>query len=77
MWNNLDGEMRRIADILEVPIDEECWPTWVDWVRLSAMKERAHMTAPEDTPGALEVDQSVLLPRVVNAIGINCSLLKT
>jgi hypothetical protein len=47
LWNNLDGEMRRIADILKVEVDEECWTEWVDSVTLAAMKNRAHKTAPE------------------------------
>lgn len=47
LWNDLDGEMRRVANILGVAVDENCWPHWVESVRLESMKERAHMTAPE------------------------------
>lgn len=47
LWNDLDGEMRRIADILGVSVDEKCWLDWIDSVTLKSMKERAHMTAPE------------------------------
>lgn len=47
LWDDLDGEMRRVADILDVTIDENCWPQWVDSARLDSMKKRADMTAPE------------------------------
>ena len=47
LWNSLEGEMRRIAGILGVAIDEESWQDWVDSVTLDSMKERADMTAPE------------------------------
>jgi aryl sulfotransferase len=47
MWNDLDGEMRRVAEALEVPIDEERWPEFVEAAGLPSMRSRAAHTAPE------------------------------
>jgi hypothetical protein len=47
MWNDLDGEMRRVATALEVPIDEDRWPGFVEAATFGSMKSRAAETAPE------------------------------
>ena len=38
---DLDGEMRRIAAFLDVPIDPSCWPEQVARCSFEAMKQRA------------------------------------
>jgi aryl sulfotransferase len=48
---DLGGQMRRLAHILEIPIDEGTWPTLVEAATFSAMKERAAELAPESTIG--------------------------
>jgi aryl sulfotransferase len=47
LWNDLDGEMRRVADVLGVPIDERRWPEFVDAARLRSMRARADVASPE------------------------------
>jgi len=47
MWADLDGEMRRVAAALGVPIDDSRWPGFVEAAGLSSMRSRAAATAPE------------------------------
>ena len=47
MWRDLDGEMRRMADVLRVTIDEARWPLFVQAATLDAMRARASDTAPD------------------------------
>jgi len=47
MWVDLDGEMRRVAAALGVPIDEDRWPGFVEAAGLASMRSRAADTAPE------------------------------
>jgi aryl sulfotransferase len=47
MWNDLDGEMRRVADILGVSVDEQRWPEFVDAARLKSMRAKADVASPE------------------------------
>jgi hypothetical protein len=47
MWADLDGEMRRVAAELGVPIDEDQWPRFVDAAGLTSMRSHAARTAPE------------------------------
>ena len=47
MWNDLDGEMRRVAAALGVKIDEATWPDYVDAATLKSMRGRAAKTAPD------------------------------
>jgi len=47
MWSDLDGEMRRVAAALGVPIDEERWPAFVEAAGFTSMKSRAADTAPD------------------------------
>ena len=47
MWADLDGEMRRVAAALDLPIDEDRWPAFVEAAGLTSMRSRAADTAPE------------------------------
>jgi aryl sulfotransferase len=47
MWRDLDGEMRRMADVLRVTIDDARWPQFVQSATLDAMRARASDTAPD------------------------------
>jgi aryl sulfotransferase len=47
LWNDLDGEMRRVAAVLDVAVDESRWPQFVAAATLESMRSRAHDTAPE------------------------------
>jgi aryl sulfotransferase len=51
LWNDRDREMRRVAAILGVPIDEERWPLFVEAAGLSSMRSRADETAPNAHSG--------------------------
>lgn len=46
LWRDLDGEMRRVADVLEVEVDEGRWPAIVEAATIDAMRSRAEVTAP-------------------------------
>jgi aryl sulfotransferase len=47
LWDDLDGEMRRVARVLDVPIDGRRWPEFVEAATLESMRARAGSTAPE------------------------------
>ena len=47
LWNDLDGEMRRVADALGITIDETPWPEFVAGATLDSMRSRAGDTAPD------------------------------
>jgi aryl sulfotransferase len=47
MWNDLNSEMRRVAEALAVVVDEEDLARFVDAASLSSMRSRATDTAPE------------------------------
>jgi aryl sulfotransferase len=47
LWADLDGEMRRVAAALRVPVDEEHWRGYVEAAGLASMRARAADTAPE------------------------------
>jgi hypothetical protein len=47
MWNDLDGEMRRVASALHVAIDERRFPEFVDAATLKSMRARASQAAPD------------------------------
>jgi aryl sulfotransferase len=48
---DLDGEMRRIAAFLDVPVDERIWPDLVRAATFGAMKANAGKMAPGATKG--------------------------
>lgn len=49
---DLDGEMRRIAAFLSIPVNEEIWPELVDAATFKSMKDKAQVTAPGTSFGA-------------------------
>jgi len=46
LWNDLDDEMRRVAAVLGVEVDERRWPAFVEAAGLDSMRSRAGVTAP-------------------------------
>lgn len=54
LWADLDGQMRRVADALGVPVHEDRWPTFVERATLSSMRARAADTAPNAHQGLWE-----------------------
>jgi aryl sulfotransferase len=52
LWADLDREMRRVVAALDVPIDEDRWPDFVEAATLDSMRSRAAHTAPEADVGA-------------------------
>lgn len=50
MWVDLDGEMRRVATALDVPINDR-WPEFVDAAGFASMRSRAANTAPDADMG--------------------------
>jgi len=46
MWGDLDAEMRRVADVLGIRIDEDAWPAFVEAATIDSMRSRAEITAP-------------------------------
>ena len=54
LWADRDGEMRRVAAALRVPIDERRWPAFVEAAGLSSMRARAADTAPDAHMGIWE-----------------------
>jgi hypothetical protein len=51
LWAQRDDEMRRVAGALDVPIDEDRWPLFVEAAGLESMRSRADLTAPESHLG--------------------------
>jgi aryl sulfotransferase len=47
MWNDLEREMRRVAEVLGVSIDERRWPQFVDAATLKSMRQKAAVASPE------------------------------
>jgi aryl sulfotransferase len=47
LWNDLDGQMRQVAEVLGVRVDEQVWSQMVDAATLTSMRSRAATTAPE------------------------------
>jgi len=47
MWSDLDGQMRRIAAILGVAVDESRWPQFVEAATLESMRARSAKSAPD------------------------------
>jgi hypothetical protein len=47
LWNDLDGEMRRVAAALGVDVAEPLWTELVDAATLDSMRARASRTAPD------------------------------
>jgi hypothetical protein len=51
LWADLDGQMRRVAEVLGVPVDENRWPAFVEGATLTSMRARAADTAPNAHQG--------------------------
>jgi hypothetical protein len=49
LQNDLEGEMRRLADRLGIVVAEDLWPELVAAARFANMRERAAVLAPETT----------------------------
>ena len=47
LWTDRDREMRRVAAALDVDVDEDRWPSFVEAAGIDAMRARAGDTAPE------------------------------
>lgn len=47
LWDDLDGEMRRVAELLGITIDEQRWSAFVEAATLDSMRSRASDTAPD------------------------------
>jgi hypothetical protein len=47
LWSDLEGSMRRVADVLKVTVDEDRWPRFVDAATLNSMRARARHTVPD------------------------------
>jgi len=46
MWRDLDAEMRRVADVLGINLDEGAWPALLEAATIDSMRSRAALTAP-------------------------------
>jgi aryl sulfotransferase len=51
LWADRDGEMRRVAAALDVEVDEDRWPSFVEAAGIESMRARAGDTAPEVAAG--------------------------
>lgn len=47
LLKDLDGEMRRISAVLNIPVNEDIWPSLVDAARFETMKGAADQMAPD------------------------------
>lgn len=56
LWNDLDGEMRRVAETLGVDVRETAWSQLVEAARLDSMRARAAAVAPEADVGIWRSD---------------------
>ena len=51
MWGDLDTEMRRVADVLGIGIDERAWPALLEAATIDSMRSRAALTPRTPTRG--------------------------
>ena len=51
LWADRDGEMRRVAAALDIEVDEDRWPSFVEAAGIDSMRARAGDTAPEAASG--------------------------
>jgi hypothetical protein len=58
LQRDLEGEMRRIAQRLDIEIDEDCFPELVAAAGFEAMRERADEIAPDATLGVLQSNRA-------------------
>jgi hypothetical protein len=64
---DLEGEMRRLADRLEIEVPEDRWPTLVDAAGFERMRERADDLAPD--PAGVLVDRAAFFRRGSSGAG--------
>jgi aryl sulfotransferase len=57
LWDDLGGEMRRVALALDVEVDGELWPDLVDAATLDSMRSRATQAAPDAHTGLWRSDE--------------------
>lgn len=53
---DIDGEMRKISAFLDIPVNEEVWPSLLDGVSFKEMKSNARHMAPGSTHGLWKDD---------------------
>ncbi|MCU1426790.1 MAG: sulfotransferase, partial [Actinomycetia bacterium] len=46
---DLEGQMRRLATLLDIKVDDQVWPRLVDAATFEQMKSRADLLAPDRT----------------------------
>ncbi|MDA1371356.1 MAG: sulfotransferase domain-containing protein [Proteobacteria bacterium] len=51
LLSDTDAEMRRISEFLEIPVEEDVWPSLVEGVSFKSMKSNAAKMAPGATEG--------------------------
>jgi aryl sulfotransferase len=51
LWRDLDAEMRRVADVLGIGIDERAWPALLEAATIDSMRSRAAIAAPNADAG--------------------------
>ncbi len=51
LLSDIDGQMRRITDYLDIPVNEEIWPDLLDGVSFKEMKNNAQKMAPGASHG--------------------------
>ena len=51
LLQDTDGEMRRISAYLDIPVNEDIWPTLVEAMSFDSMKSNAEVMAPGATHG--------------------------
>ncbi|HVU71636.1 MAG TPA: sulfotransferase domain-containing protein [Mycobacteriales bacterium] len=58
LWDDLDGEMRRVAAALGIDVDESTWPEVVAAATLDAMRARASEVVPNANAGLWRDDRA-------------------
>ncbi|MCH2355350.1 MAG: sulfotransferase domain-containing protein [Pseudomonadales bacterium] len=51
LLKDLDGEMRRLSAYLDIPVNEDLWPSLVEGMTFKSMKENAEFMAPGASQG--------------------------
>ncbi|UQU64962.1 sulfotransferase domain-containing protein [Couchioplanes caeruleus] len=67
LTNNLEGEMRRLADRLAIDVPEERWPTLVEAATFAQMRARADRLAPD--PAGIMKDRNAFFRRGTSGAG--------
>jgi hypothetical protein len=67
LQHDLDGEMRRLASILDIDIPEPLWPTLVEAATFTSMRSRANALAPN--PSGVLKDNAAFFRRGTSGAG--------